>query len=50
MGNADSVSFIPGYDREGMIDCIIVPSEKSSIFRQAKENTAHIGLGAITMA
>jgi hypothetical protein len=28
--------FIPGYEHDGMIDCIIVPAEKSSIFRQAK--------------
>lgn len=42
--------FIPGYEHDGMIDCIIVPSEKSSIFRQAKENTARKGLSAIAMA
>jgi len=42
--------FIPGYEHDGMIDCIIVPAEKSSIFRQAKENTARKGLSAIAMA
>ena len=42
--------FIPSYEHDGMIDCIVVPSEKSSIFRQAKENTARRGLSAIAMA
>jgi len=42
--------FIPGYDGDGMIPCIVVPSERSSIFRQAKENTARAGLSAIAMA
>jgi hypothetical protein len=42
--------FIAGYDGDGMIPCIIVPGEQSSIFRQAKENTARSGLSAIAMA
>jgi hypothetical protein len=42
--------FIPSYEHDGMIDCIVVPSEKSSVFRQAKENTARKGLSAIAMA
>ncbi len=42
--------FVPGYDSDGMIDCIAVPAEKSSVFRQAKENTARKGLTAIAMA
>jgi hypothetical protein len=42
--------FFHGYDSDGMIDCIVVPSEKSSVFRQAKENTARKGLTAIAMA
>ncbi|MEQ8673837.1 MAG: ParB N-terminal domain-containing protein [Aggregatilineales bacterium] len=42
--------FIPGYDSNGMIDCIVVPAEGSSVFRQAKENTARKGLTAIAMA
>jgi len=42
--------FIPSYEHDGMIDGIIVPTEKSSIFRQAKENTARKGLSAIAMA
>ena len=33
-----------------MIPCIIIPAERSSIFRQAKENTARSGLSAIAMA
>jgi len=42
--------FIPGYDGDGMIDCIVVPADQSSIFRQAKENTARKSLSAIAMA
>jgi len=42
--------FFHGYDSDGMIDCIVVPAEKSSVFRQAKENTARKGLTAIAMA
>jgi hypothetical protein len=33
-----------------MIPCIIIPTERSSVFRQAKENTARSGLSAIAMA
>ncbi len=42
--------FFHGYDSDGMIDSIVVPAEKSSVFRQAKENTARKGLTAIAMA
>ena len=42
--------FIPNTDSDGMIPCIIIPSERSSVFRQAKENTARSGLSAIAMA
>lgn len=42
--------FIPGYTGDGMIPCIIIPSEAYSPFRQAKENTARTGLSAIAMA
>lgn len=42
--------FIPHYNGDGMIPCIIIPAERSSIFRQAKENTARSGLTAIAMA
>ena len=42
--------FIPGYESDGMIPCIIIPHESASAFRQAKENTARSGLSAIAMA
>jgi hypothetical protein len=42
--------FIPGYNGDGMIPCIIIPAERSSVFRQAKENTARSGLSAIALA
>jgi len=42
--------FIPGYTGDGMIPCIVISTERSSVFRQAKENTARAGLSAIAMA
>ena len=42
--------FMPDYSGDGMIPSIIIPAERSSIFRQAKENTARTGLSAIAMA
>ncbi|MBE2272544.1 MAG: hypothetical protein IAE80_30190 [Anaerolinea sp.] len=42
--------FIPGYTGDGMIPCIVIPENRSSVFRQAKENTARSGLTAIAMA
>jgi len=42
--------FIPGYTGDGMTPCIIIPANKSSVFRQAKENTARSGLTAVAMA
>ena len=42
--------FLPGYEGDGMIPCIIIPRDVSSAFRQAKENTARSGLSAIAMA
>lgn len=42
--------FLQGFDSDGMIDCIVVPADRSSVFRQAKENTARRGLSAIAMA
>ncbi len=42
--------FIANYIGDGMIPCIIIPAERSSIFRQAKENTSRAGLSAIAMA
>jgi ParB-like chromosome segregation protein Spo0J len=42
--------FLGNYTGDGMIPCIVIPSERSSVFRQAKENTARSGLSAIAMA
>jgi hypothetical protein len=42
--------FIPGYTGDGMIPCIIIPAQRSSVFRQAKENTARSGLTAVALA
>jgi len=42
--------FIPSYDGDGMIPCIVIPTERSSVFRQAKENTSRTGLSAIALA
>jgi hypothetical protein len=42
--------FIPNYTGDGMIPCIVIPETHSSVFRQAKENTARSGLTAIAMA
>jgi ParB-like nuclease domain len=42
--------FLPGYEGDGTVPCIIIPSGKASIFRQAKENTARAGLSAVAMA
>src|SRR5258708_585620 len=42
--------FLPGYEGDGTIPCIIIPPGKASIFRQAKENTARSGLSAVAMA
>jgi hypothetical protein len=42
--------FTGNYDGDGMIPCIVIPAERSSIFRQAKENTARVGLSAVAMA
>ncbi len=42
--------FIPGYTGDGMIPCIVIPTNRSSVFRQAKENTARSGLTAVALA
>lgn len=42
--------FIPNYSGDGTIPCIIIPESKSSVFRQAKENTARSGLTAVALA
>jgi hypothetical protein len=43
-------SVIEGYTGDGTIPCIVIPAERSSVFRQAKENTARAGLTAVAMA
>lgn len=42
--------FIPSYAGDGMIPCIVIPAERSSVFRQARENTARSGLSAVALA
>src|SRR5258708_7480051 len=42
--------FIVNSGSDGTIPCIIVPANRASVFRQAKENTARSGLTAIAMA
>ncbi|MBZ0298796.1 MAG: ParB N-terminal domain-containing protein, partial [Anaerolineae bacterium] len=42
--------YIPGYESDGTIPCIIIPGERASAFRQARENTARSGLSAIALA
>ncbi len=42
--------FIPNYTGDGMIPCIIISANRSSVFRQAKENTARSGLTAVALA
>jgi len=42
--------FLPGYEGDGMLDCIVVPATSATVFRQAKENTARSGLSAVAMA
>lgn len=42
--------FMPNYAGDGMLPCLIIPAERASVFRQAKENTARSGLSAIAMA
>jgi hypothetical protein len=42
--------FFSGYEGDGMLPCLIIPSEKASVFRQARENSARTGLTAIAIA
>ncbi len=42
--------FIPGYESDGMIECRVVSHDRTSVFRQAKENTARHGLNAVALA
>lgn len=48
--NYMDMDFIPGYQGDGTVPCIILQPHQSSVFRQAKENTARAGLNAIGMA
>jgi hypothetical protein len=48
--NYIDMEFIPGYQGDGTIPCIILPPGQASVFRQAKENTSRAGLNAIGMA
>jgi hypothetical protein len=41
---------MPDYTGDGMVPCIVIPANRSSIFRQAKENTARSGLTAVALA
>lgn len=42
--------FLPGFESDGMIDCLVVALDRVSVFRQARENTARKGLSAIALA
>jgi hypothetical protein len=42
--------FVPDSGNDGTIPCIVIPTERASVFRQAKENTSRTGLTAIAMA
>ncbi len=48
--NYIDMEFVPGYQGDGTIPCIILPPGEASVFRQAKENTSRSGLNAIAMA
>ncbi|MBZ0308197.1 MAG: ParB/RepB/Spo0J family partition protein [Anaerolineae bacterium] len=48
--NYINMEFIPNYQGDGSVPCIILPPHQASVFRQAKENTARAGLNAIGMA
>ncbi len=42
--------FIHASSSDGRVPCIVIPEQKSSVFRQARENTARTGLSAVAMA
>ena len=42
--------FIPDYRGDSAIPCIVIPEKRSSVFRQARENTARSGLTAVALA
>lgn len=44
------MEFLPGYQGDGTLPCIIVLNQTASVFRQAKENTSRTGLNAIALA
>lgn len=48
--NYIDMEFIPGYQGDGTIPCILLQPHQASVFRQAKENTSRSGLNAIGMA
>ena len=48
--NYINMEFIPSYQGDGTVPCIILPPGEASVFRQAKENTSRAGLNAIGMA
>lgn len=48
--NYIDMEFVPGYQGDGTIPCIILRPGEASVFRQAKENTSRAGLNAIGMA
>lgn len=45
-----SRDFIPDYRGDSAIPCIVIPEQRSSVFRQARENTARSGLTAVALA
>ncbi|MBI1256412.1 MAG: hypothetical protein GC204_02975 [Chloroflexi bacterium] len=42
--------FISDYRGDSTIPCIVIPAQRSSVFRQARENTARSGLTAVALA
>ena len=42
--------FIPEYSGDSMVPCIVILEQRSSVFRQARENTARSGLTAVALA
>jgi hypothetical protein len=42
--------FIPDDAGDGTLPCIVIPEQRSSIFRQSRENTARTGLTAVALA
>ncbi len=42
--------FLTSYEGDSTVPCIVIPSGRTSAFRQAKENTARAGLCATAMA